>query len=144
MTRHQALSGTTLKVYIALLRAGRPLGVREVQRSLGFRSPSTALYHLNKLVEMGYVAKAGDGYEAVAKEEAGVLALFDRVGTLLVPRLLFYALFFTFSLIGYFYLTSTSNLHSLFHFYFAFSVTAVAAALMWYEAVRLWRKGLKA
>ena len=39
------------------LLAGRPPTVREVQRSLGFRSPMTAREHLEALVEEGRLAK---------------------------------------------------------------------------------------
>jgi len=44
------LKGKTLLVYMYLLRSTEPtVGVREVQRSLGFSSPSVSSYHLNKL-----------------------------------------------------------------------------------------------
>ena len=36
------LRGKTLKVYLYVLKQGKPVGVREVQRELGFSSPSVA------------------------------------------------------------------------------------------------------
>ena len=52
------LKGNTLRVYWQLLRSSRgAVGVREVQRSLGFSSPALAAYHLNKLEELGLVRK---------------------------------------------------------------------------------------
>jgi len=132
--------GTTLRVYVAMLRAGRPLGVREVQRMLGFKSPSTALYHINKLLDMGYVVKAEEGYEALAvKGEAGILGLFNRVGTLLVPRVLFYALFFTTSLVLFLTASLAQQATYQFLYTYALALTSTAAALMWYEAFKLWR-----
>lgn len=50
------LKGKTMLVYMHLLRLDRPsVGVREVQRALGFSSPSVAAYHLNKLRDLGLV-----------------------------------------------------------------------------------------
>jgi len=119
--------------------------VREVQRIVGFKSPSTAMYHLNKLVDLGYVVKAGEGYEALAKLDEGALALFERVGSLMVPRVLFYALLFTFSLLAFLaaYALYPLDVTEL-SFYYAVAASSLAAALMWLEAVKLWRKGLKA
>ncbi|HYR04427.1 MAG TPA: hypothetical protein VEO75_03480, partial [Nitrososphaerales archaeon] len=43
------LRGKTLKVYMYILKQGKPVGVREVQRELGFSSPSVAYHHIEKL-----------------------------------------------------------------------------------------------
>ena len=46
------LKGNTLRVYWMLLQSqSAGVGVREVQRQLGFSSPALASYHLNKLAE---------------------------------------------------------------------------------------------
>jgi len=48
------LKGNTLRAYWALLSTEDGLmGVRELQRELGFSSPALAAYHLNKLVDFG-------------------------------------------------------------------------------------------
>ncbi len=143
MAKRRPLAGSSLRVYLALLKAGRPLGVREVQRMVGFKSPSTAMYHLNKLVDLGYAVKAGDGYEACTRLDEGVLGLFERVGSLMVPRVLFYALFFTFSLLAFLLARAWLSVNEQLSFYYAVFASALASALMWLEAVRLWRRGLK-
>ena len=52
-----ALRGKAWKVYWFLLKTGSPVGVREVQRSLHFSSPSIAFHHLEQLRELGLVEK---------------------------------------------------------------------------------------
>lgn len=42
------LKGKTLQVYRFIIRRNGPVRVREIQRSLGFSSPSLVLYHLEK------------------------------------------------------------------------------------------------
>ena len=51
------IHGTTLKVYKFLLKHNQAIGVRELQRSLEFSSPSVAAHHLNKLEEWGLCQK---------------------------------------------------------------------------------------
>jgi hypothetical protein len=47
------LKGNTLRAYWAILSTNEGLiGVRELQRQLGFSSPALAAYHLNKLEEI--------------------------------------------------------------------------------------------
>ena len=78
-----ALAGTSLRVYMLLLRSRRPLGVREVQRMLGFRSPSTARHHLERLVALGLAERVEGGY--VARRPRGLLSLYVVVRGRLVP-----------------------------------------------------------
>jgi predicted transcriptional regulator len=87
------LKGNTLRVYVYVLKKGR-VGVREVQRSLGFSNPSLAQYHLNKLKELGLVREDGGEYEVVSEVRVEVLRDFLRFGTLLVPRFVMYAVIF--------------------------------------------------
>ena len=47
------LRGKTLKVYLYILRQGKAVGVREVQRELGLSSPSVAFHHIEKLKTLG-------------------------------------------------------------------------------------------
>ena len=44
------LKGKTLKVYMCMVKKKEPVGIREVQRDLGFSSPSVANYHIDMLV----------------------------------------------------------------------------------------------
>jgi predicted transcriptional regulator len=52
-----ALRGKAWKVYWLLLKNGRPMSVREIQKALHFSSPSVAQHHLEQLREMGLVQK---------------------------------------------------------------------------------------
>jgi DNA-binding transcriptional ArsR family regulator len=62
------VKGTTLRVYWEVFKSPRPVGVREVQRLIRFSSPSTALYHLEKLRELGVARKDEHGRYEVVEE----------------------------------------------------------------------------
>ncbi len=48
------LKGNTLRAYWVFLNFQKVLmGVRELQRELGFSSPALAAYHVNKLEDLG-------------------------------------------------------------------------------------------
>jgi predicted DNA-binding transcriptional regulator len=129
------LRGKTLTVYLYLLKHGRAVGVREVQKQLGFSSPSVAFHHLDKLVELEVVEKdAYDRYVLAKKVDTGVLNSFVSIAGLTLPRLGFYAAFFT--TIATAYLLVTRGDVDL----YAFIGTAGGAAVFWYEAWRVWRK----
>ena len=83
----EALGGTALRVYLYLLTAGRPVGVRELQRALGFKSPSTARHHLERLVNLGLAERGPRGYRAVRPH--GILAEYVVVSGRMIPRTFF-------------------------------------------------------
>jgi len=56
-----SLRGKDWNVYWLLLKNGRPMSVREVQKSLRFSSPSVAQHHLEQLRELGLVQKQDVG-----------------------------------------------------------------------------------
>jgi predicted DNA-binding transcriptional regulator len=130
-----ALRGKTLTVYLYLLKHGRAVGVREVQKALSFSSPSVAFHHLDKLVELGVVEK--DQYERYVlakKVDTGILSSFVSIGGLTLPRLGFYAAFFTTIAAAYMSANRGSlDLYSLIG-------TLGGAAVFWYEAWRVWRR----
>ena len=131
------LKGNTLRVYIYALKKRR-VGVREVQRALLMSNPSLAQYHLNKLKDMGLVSENNGGYEVVGEVKVDVMRDFLRLGTLIVPRFIFYAVIFTafaaylgFVSAPYYVLVPVLE-------WFAAGLAA-AAAVFWYEAIRAWR-----
>jgi hypothetical protein len=129
------LRGKTLQVYMYLLAHGSAVGVREVQKELGFSSPSVAFHHLDKLVNLGILEK--DQYERyvlVKKVDAGIMSAFVNVGRLTLPRLGFYAAFF--STIAVAYLLVDFHVLDL----YALIGTVGGAAVFWYEAWRVWRR----
>ena len=129
------LRGRTLQAYLFMIRNSKPIGVRELQRSLGLSSPSVAFHHLEKLERMGLVEKDQYGeYVCVKNVDVSVLNAFSRIGSLLVPRFTFYAMFFTTLLIGYL-LTFEGNSNI-----FAVVFGAFASGFAWYETIRTWSK----
>ena len=87
-----SLAGSSLRVYMLLLTSDEPLGVREVQRRIGFKSPSTARHHLERLVELGLAYRTGGGYKA-KKPREGMFAAYIVYKGKLLPRSLFIAAF---------------------------------------------------
>ena len=95
------LKGRTMSVYALLLQRGE-MGVRDVQRALGFSSPSLALHHLTKLSELDLVSKDIDGVYSVKRTiRVGSLSLFIKFGTRLLPRFLFLGTLFSAMLVVY-------------------------------------------
>jgi predicted DNA-binding transcriptional regulator len=129
------LKGKTLQVYMYMVKRKEPVGVREVQRDLGFSSPSVANYHIDKLVELALVSQDEYGrYYVVQKVQVGVLQAFVNIGGLAVPRLSFFAAFFTTMLLAYVAL----NLENLNIYAIGFALAGAAA--FWFETVRVWIK----
>ncbi|MGB9853820.1 MAG: ArsR family transcriptional regulator [Candidatus Bathyarchaeales archaeon] len=132
-----ALRGKAWKVYWLLLKSGRPMSVREVQKALHFSSPSVAQHHLEQLRELGLVQKqdVGGHYSLVSEVKIGVLRHFVKLGRILFPRYFFYAVFSTsFYLIYLSLLMQGFTRENLFIIIFG----AVVSAIFWYEAIRIW------
>jgi len=132
-----ALRGKAWKVYwLLLLKNGRPMSVREVQKALHFSSPSVAQHHLEQLKEMGLVQKqdVGGHYYLVSEVKIGVLRHFVKLGRLLFPRYLFYAVFSTTFYTTYLILSMPNfTRESLFLIVFG----AIVSAIFWYETIRV-------
>ncbi|MEM2876448.1 MAG: hypothetical protein QXL67_05825 [Candidatus Bathyarchaeia archaeon] len=156
------LKGKTLVVYWHLLRSpGSTVGVREVQRTLGFSSPSVAHHHLEKLCSLGLVEKSVTGeYSLVQDVKVGFLKAFIRFGRFMVPRYLFYSVWFTTMLIVYLILYGHSgSIHNIvaiifglsaclilfrgvssFHSLMVYVFGSIASSIFWYETYRAWRE----
>jgi len=135
-TTNAELKGNTLKVYVYVLKNGK-VGVREVQRALRLSNPSLSQYHLNKLKEMGLVKEDGGTYEICAEVKVDALRGLLRVGTLLVPRFVFYAVIFT--MIGaYFVVESIPYIQSYPIVGLAYGLVVFGSAAFWFESIRAW------
>jgi hypothetical protein len=88
----QEPEGTTLNVYSFVVKKGEPVGPREVMRGVNLSSPSLAYWHLQKLENLGLLQKNKTG-EYVVKEKTSISG-YIWLGRNLVPRLIFYSLFF--------------------------------------------------
>jgi predicted DNA-binding transcriptional regulator len=131
------LKGKTLQVYVYMLKKKEPVGVREIQRDLNFSSPSVANYHIEKLVSLNVVSQDEYGrYFLAQKAQISVLESFVNVGGRTIPRMSFFAAFFTTLLVAYIVL----NLHSINIHAVGFAIAGAAA--FWFETVRVWRRRL--
>jgi len=131
------LKGKTLQVYVYMLKKKEPVGVREIQRDLNFSSPSVANYHIEKLVGLNLVGQDDYGrYYLAQKAQISVLESFVNIGGRTIPRMSFFAAFFTTLLIAYVVL----NLHSINIHAVGFAIAGAAA--FWFETVRVWRRRL--
>jgi len=121
-----------------MFKTGAPVGVRETQRALSLSSASVALYHLEKLREIGVVEKDENGqYSLKEKVQVGSLKMFLRIGHVILPRYLFYAVLLTTALVVYVGLAIAfgESLQAP-----AVSFGLAGAAISWYECMRLWRE----
>jgi predicted DNA-binding transcriptional regulator len=133
-----ALKGKTLIVYWYLLQQPtHTVGIREVQRALGFSSPSIAVHHLEKLQDLGLIRKKGTG-EYVLEEEikVGILRFFTRMGRFLVPRYLFYSVLFSTMLAAY---VTLHILGQITPSVYTLMFGLIATIIFWVETFRLWR-----
>jgi hypothetical protein len=133
------LKGTTLRVYWALLRKGTEgSGPRELMRELGLSSPSVAVYHLEKLRNLGLADKTESGSYSARKEvKVEVFSDYVRVVGLMLPRYLFYSVLFTTMLATFLILygiqLSPQSLVAL-----IFGITA--CIVTWVETIRTWSR----
>lgn len=125
------LRGKTRDVYRYVLKSRKPSGVREVQRALKMSSPRLAFYHLNKLEEAGFLKKSVHGYVV----ERVLLQNSVRLRNLLIPRYLFYAVFFLTAII--IQLTVFRPLALRGDYVFGLVIGLVAALSYLYETVRI-------
>jgi len=132
------LKGKTLLVYWHMLKTPTSkIGVREIQRSLGFSSPSVASHHLEKLVSLGLVDKTMTGEYFLTQEvKVGLLRFFTRLGKFMIPRYLFYSVWFSTMLIIYLvFYGHTGSIHNIIAIIFG----SAASLILWFETLRLWR-----
>jgi hypothetical protein len=88
----EPLEGTTLSVYLYIVRKGVAVGPRDAMNGVRLSSPSVAYRHLQKLEDLGLLRKNEHG-EYVAKGRARVRG-YLWVGRRVVPKMLVYSLLF--------------------------------------------------
>lgn len=131
------LKGKTLLVYMHILKAKESsVGVREIQRALGFSSPSVSSYHLNKLKDLGLVESIRGDYSLIREVRVGVLKQFVSVGGIMLPRYLFYAVLVT-TMLATFLLQNPYIPTEMYITTVIFGL--VPLVILWYETYRLWR-----
>ena len=131
------LKGKTLLVYMHMLKNPRDsVGVREVQRELGFSSPSVSSYHLNKLQELELIENVYGDYKLVREIKVGVLRQFITFGGIMLPRYLFYAVLMTTMLVTY---LIQSPLYPTRETFTTIIMGLVPNVILWYETIKIWR-----
>lgn len=133
------LVGNTLIVYLYLLRKGRKSsGPREVQKALGFSSPSSASYQLEKLRKLGLIDKVQSGdYQVMKVVKTSVISAFVFFGGRAFPKHLIYAI--VTSVMILFFVSVFVRYISLM-MGLALLPGILAAAIFWYETVKVWRQ----
>jgi hypothetical protein len=130
------LKGNTLRVYWYLLQSSNSFaGPRQVQRKLGFSSPALAVYHLDKLAELGLVEKVSGEYHIVKAVDVGVLKQFVKFKGFIIPRHVLYATMFATLLAFYLSQFREVNFYSI----FALILGLLSTTILWYETIRVWR-----
>jgi len=129
------LGGNTLRLYWYMVKVNHSVTINEAQKGLTLSSPGLAAYHLDKMVALGLVEKTRGEYHLLDSVRIGVLRSFVRLYGFMVPRYVFYAVFFTVLsvIFSVFFINPFS-----FQSWFAVTVCLISAAIFWYEAFRVW------
>ncbi|MGB9622831.1 MAG: hypothetical protein ACPL07_03195 [Candidatus Bathyarchaeia archaeon] len=130
------LKGNTLRAYWVLLESEKGvIGVRELQRRLHFSSPNLALYHLNRLEELGLAMNDRGDYRLVREVKVGVFKEFVKLGTFRLPRLFLYSTMFTGLLLFFLTQFKAVNFYSI----YAFIISILVVTILWFETLRTWK-----
>ena len=99
------LSDNALRIYVYMItNKKRVVGPREIQRAMGFSSPSSATFHLRKLVELGLIHEDRGEYYVDTIKRVGILTNFFIIGRVLVPKdLVYFVVVFSFTLVDMLY-----------------------------------------
>ncbi|MBT0158837.1 hypothetical protein G4O51_02505 [Candidatus Bathyarchaeota archaeon A05DMB-2] len=129
------LKGTTLDIYRFLLKANKPIGIREIQRALSLSSPSVAQHHLARLENAGLIKREWGDYVI----NRVVLENCVKISRFLIPRYFFYLLFAVAVLV----LELTVLRPNVLCEAYVFSVIAaiIFIVIFGYEVIKIWRKG---
>ncbi len=130
------IRGNTLRVYLYILQHG-PCELKDVQGGLHFSTASLASYHLKRLIEAGLASQDGYGrYIASRDATRQILEGYVKVGVIVVPQLLFFAVLFSI-LVGYFaFMTAFSAAYLP----LLAGASVALVAVVWYETIRAWRR----
>lgn len=123
----------TFRVYVYMMKAKKGTS-REVYRALGMSSPSLALLHLEKLMNLGLVEKDYGTYTISTTQRIGVLKFFHLIGRWFVPRSFFYFLFFASMTVVFICLSYRNQSHVV-----PAAVALLSALINLYETLSFYR-----
>ncbi len=121
-----------LRAYIKLISTGRPVGVREFQRIMGYRSPGKSKYVLDRMVRYGLAVRGEDGKYYPAPRLPPELSEYIVLRGTLIPRILVYGVS-TLSFVTIFSLLSHLDPYITLALY-------IPVAPYFIEALRLYRR----
>jgi len=138
----EELNQTLFHTYVYLVKAGKPVGPRDLMRGANLSSPSVAYRNLQRLTDLGLVTKDDYGNYVIKKKVS--LRGYVWVGKMLVPRFAIFGLLFVGILVAEIavlipHLLSGSPVQE--SFWLLTAVTVVAAAIFVYEGLRFRKKG---
>lgn len=141
MTQQEELNQTLFHTYVFLVKADKPVGPRDLMRGANLSSPSVAYRNLQRLIDMGFVAKDDYGNYIVKRKVA--LSGYFWIGKKLVPRFAVFALVFVGLLAAEIavlipHLVNSSPVEE--SFWLLTAVTIVAAAIFAFEGLRFHKK----
>jgi hypothetical protein len=133
----EELNASTFQTYLYLVKAGKPVGPRDVMRGANLSSPSVAYRNLQKLMDLGLVVQ--DEYNNyVVKEKVGRKG-YVWVGKYLMPSFVIVGFVFVGILIGELAVLIPHLIRGVpveESFWLWIATTTVAALLFLVEAVR--------
>jgi hypothetical protein len=139
MERGQRLSDTAMLIYVYVKSHSKDdIQLRDIQRAMGFSSPSSALFHLQKLETAGLLLKDSVGFYRVKTSiRVNLVRNFVIMRGVFVPRHMLYAIVMTIALILFSvalieFLSSPITVVALL-------LNAASAGLFWYEAWQDWK-----
>jgi len=94
----EELTAGIFQTYVYLVKIGKPVGPRDLMRGANLSSPSVAYRNLQKLIDLGLVAKDDCG-NYVVKEKMGMRG-YVWIGKTLIPRVAIFGFVFIGILIG--------------------------------------------
>jgi hypothetical protein len=141
LAANDELNSTLFNTYVFLVKAGKPVGPRDLMRGANLSSPSVAYRNLQKLVDLGLVVKDEYG-NYVVKEKVGLKG-YVWVGTRLIPSFAVFGFIFLGVLVAEIavlipHLLIGSPIEE--SFWLLTLVTIVAAAIFLVEALRFRKK----
>src|SRR2546428_8628669 len=105
---------------------------------MGFASPSSALFHLQKLESAGLILKDPIGnYQVKTRVRVGLVRNYVLIRNIFVPRHVFYAIVMTIA--SSLYLTLLRDFLSAPFTIIVLLLNTVSAGLFWFESWRDWK-----
>jgi hypothetical protein len=141
LEQQEELNATLFHTYVYLVKAGKPVGPRDLMRGANLSSPSVAYRNLQRLIDLGYVAKDDYGNYFV-KEKVGLHG-YVWIGKKLVPRFAIFGLVFVGVLLAEIavlipHLLANSPIEE--SFWLLTIVTIASAAIFLFEGLRFRKK----